>query len=47
MTLEGSGEDSLRIHRLPHRVVRGGVEGEGSDRSGENEDDKRGGRYGG
>merc|ERR1712136_237370 len=33
-TLEGSGEETLRIHRLPHRVVRGEVEGEGSDRFG-------------
>ena len=30
--LEGSGVDTLRIHRLPHRVARGEIEGEGSDR---------------
>ena len=31
-TLEGSGEDSSLFHRLPPRVARGGIEGEGSDR---------------
>ena len=33
-TLQGSGVVSLRIHRLPLRVVRGEIEGEGSDRFG-------------
>ena len=31
-TLEGPGEEALRVHRLPHRAVRGEVQGEGGDR---------------
>ena len=31
-TLEGPGEEAFRVHRLPHRAVRGEVQGEGGDR---------------
>ena len=32
MTLDGSGEETFRIHRLSLRVPRGKIEGERSDR---------------
>ena len=44
MTLDGSGEETVRIYRLSHRVAREKSKEKEVTDSGKNEDDNRGGR---